>query len=393
MNILHMSPYYPSPQTNHAGGVCMGKEIETLRKHNKVYILTFLASDYDRKLAAAHPDKDCSYVSIEKHNRILHVIMAPLFPAYFAARTSARYTLKLLYCLNKYKIDAIHMEYASMGQYIWLIKRFFPNIKVCLVEHDVTAQSYERKLAKMSGMLRWYYFWEWRKIRKYEGIYCRNADVVLTFNEKDKKLLEQYYGTENTHVMAPYCGFDEEKIADVDIHKNKEYANICFLGQMGREENYIAAQRLIHIGQRVQRIIPELHIYIVGNDPPQELSNEQNEFITVTGYVEDVDIYLERAQLAVFPLTLGAGIKVKVLRSLALGTPVITGKIGAEGIDEDGEVISLAETDEDYVNMIVELIRSPLKCREISEKSRRHYLNHFIWSRSDELLNKLYQER
>ena len=34
MNILHISPYFPSLGANHAGGVCMGKQIETLRQWN-----------------------------------------------------------------------------------------------------------------------------------------------------------------------------------------------------------------------------------------------------------------------------------------------------------------------------------------------------------------------
>ena len=51
MNILHISPYLPSLDTNHAGGVCMGRQIETLREWNQVYVLTFIASDFDEKLA------------------------------------------------------------------------------------------------------------------------------------------------------------------------------------------------------------------------------------------------------------------------------------------------------------------------------------------------------
>ena len=38
MNILHISPYFPSLGANHAGGVCMGKQIETLRQWNTVYV-------------------------------------------------------------------------------------------------------------------------------------------------------------------------------------------------------------------------------------------------------------------------------------------------------------------------------------------------------------------
>ena len=50
MNILHISPYFPSTKANHAGGVCMGKEIETLQKWHQVYVLTFEASEFDAGL-------------------------------------------------------------------------------------------------------------------------------------------------------------------------------------------------------------------------------------------------------------------------------------------------------------------------------------------------------
>ena len=33
MNILHISPYVPDVHANHAGGVCMGKQVETLKKY------------------------------------------------------------------------------------------------------------------------------------------------------------------------------------------------------------------------------------------------------------------------------------------------------------------------------------------------------------------------
>ena len=42
MNILHISPYVPSVHAAHAGGVCMGKEVETLRKKHNVFVLSFV---------------------------------------------------------------------------------------------------------------------------------------------------------------------------------------------------------------------------------------------------------------------------------------------------------------------------------------------------------------
>lgn len=71
---------------------------------------------------------------------------------------------------EKYKIDAIHAEYASMGQYLW-IRRLFPHIKFNIVEHDMTAQSYERKVADSHGLKRTYLKFQLdRVLKKKENI-------------------------------------------------------------------------------------------------------------------------------------------------------------------------------------------------------------------------------
>ena len=50
MNILHISPYVPSLHTNHAGGVCMGKQVEALRKKHNVFVLSFITMPLEEKL-------------------------------------------------------------------------------------------------------------------------------------------------------------------------------------------------------------------------------------------------------------------------------------------------------------------------------------------------------
>ena len=124
MNILHISPYFPALEANHAGGVCMGKEIETLQKHHQVYILTFVASEFDEKLKKAR-ENDSRYhsVKINGWTRLIHVILEPWMPNYFATRSSLRFAIKLIWLVKTYHIQAIHGEYASMGQYVgfkWL---------------------------------------------------------------------------------------------------------------------------------------------------------------------------------------------------------------------------------------------------------------------------------
>lgn len=390
MNILHISPYFPSLDANHAGGVCMGKEIETLKKWHQVYVLTFEASSFDAGLKHKY-SSDSRYrsVKIGRLHRFIHVALEPWLPNYFAARSSLRFSFWLVWLVYKYKIDAIHAEYASMGQYLW-IKRLFPHIKFCMTEHDMTAQSYERKLKELTGIRKIYMNFQLHRVLKKEKKYCTKADRLFTFNEKDRRLIEKYYGRKDCQVLNPYYGLEDDILKQPIEQEKKAEGMVCFLGQMGREENYFAAMRLIQIAEKVKAAVPDLQIYIVGNQPPETLKNMENDYVHVTGFVEDVDAYLKRAQISVFPLTLGAGIKLKVLRSLAMGTPVITGAVGAEGIDEEGTVITLAETDAEYEKAMIHLLRTEEERKLRSEESRQFVKEHFGWKQSEKILGEVY---
>lgn len=428
MRILHISPYFPDLKTNHAGGVCMGRELENLRKQHEVQVLTFVASDFDEKLAGEHAgDETCHWVRISRLSRAVHALVLPWLPNYFAARSSLRFAWKLVCLVKKYRIQAIHAEYASMGQYLW-IRRIFPGLRFHLVEHDMTAQSFERKCTEAvqkaaaggpaAKLMYLYARDQLRKVKKQEGRYCRKADRVFVFNEKDRRLIRDFYGVDSL-VLNPYFGLEDSLLQEnfAAPEPEKQRYSVCFLGQMGRPENDRAGQRLIEICRRVKEALPDLRLYLVGNRPSETLLQKAEEanrvfaengietedsspqkadadkaenWVTVTGFVEDVDSYVRRAELAVFPLEMGAGIKVKVLRALALGTPVITGQVGAEGIDEDYRVIVPAETDEEYAERIVKLLESPEELKERSAMGRAFIREHFAWEKSEEMLGDVY---
>lgn len=392
MNILHISPYLPSLKTNHAGGVCMGKQIESLKKRHKVHILTFLASDFDRKLfRELKGDPKYHTVVLYPWVKVLHILSQPWLPSYFSARTSLRFSIKLLWCVWRYQIEAIHGEYASMGQYLW-IKKIFPHLRYYMIEHDVTTQSYERRLEFASGWKQWYLQYQLKRLLYFENRYCHFADSVLTFSYKDKTLLEKQYNIHDVRVLNPFFGIEDFDIKKGEKKRNeREPYTICFMGQMGREENISAALRLIHIVESIgdQRI----QLYIAGNQPSDELLKKEAENIHVTGFVENVDQYILKAKVAVFPLEIGAGIKLKVLRSLALGTPVITTAIGAEGIDEEGQYVFLAEKDKEFIYQIHKILAmEDEQYSQLSIKCRAFVSGKFGWKASEAVLDELYAE-
>src|SRR5206468_215326 len=106
----------------------------------------------------------------------------------------------------------------------------------------------------------------------------------------------------------------------------------------------------------VQRTVPAAQALIVGRDPPARLrSAGQRPGVTVTGFVDDVRPYLERATVFAAPLRFGAGIQNKVLEAMAMEVPVVASPLAADGLrTEDGAQppLDVARTTEEFADRI-----------------------------------------
>ena len=76
-----------------------------------------------------------------------------------------------------------------------------------------------------------------------------------------------------------------------------------------------------------------------------------------------------------------------------LGLPVITTDIGAEGIDEDGNTLILANTDDQIKNEIIELIDDSNKIESKSIESKDFVKKYFSLNKTVELFDRLYEVR
>ncbi len=382
MNLLHISPFVPDVHANHAGGVCMGKQVETLKKNHNVTVLTFVNNDYERKLIQNHPDYE--YVETSAFTFVGNILLHLSQPNMFAIRNSRAFKKKLLKIIEEKKIDAIHAEYTAMGQFIW-IKKKYPNIIFNMTEHDVVVQSYTRQVNEAKGLKKLYCQIETNKVKKCEKEYVSHANTAMTFNEKDANLLKEIYHCENVEVLNPYYGVDFDHILKVEKIPN----SICFVGQMGRDENHIAAMRLVKIFQSCNH--PEWKLNIIGAYPKDELKAMECENIHITGFVDDINTEIQKNEIAVFPLTYGAGIKLKVLLAFGLGLPVITTSIGAEGIDEEGKVLHLVESDSELKEQMIQLLSNREALKEKSQECISFVHEKFNWEKTEEIFDRLYQ--
>ncbi len=383
MNILHIAPYFPSVHAMHAGGVAMGHEIETLQElGHKVYKISFVQSKYDRKLYLLEKEASDIGVILTKRKKLRNIFLHPFLPVEFATRIDRDFLYAIRDCIINNKIDCIHAEYTPM---LWY-SRVVPG-KKCLqfngILHDVSSQNYCRKISAEKNLLKkLFYLVELRKIQRFETKYFARCDSLSSFSEKDRILVEKHCNTKTFRINT---FFNLEKIhGNSYSYQRREdgFFSICFMGQMGRKENNDAALRLIRIFNSLN--IRNKILYIIGANPSNALLEKITDDIVVTGFVDDIDKYiLENCDVACFPLLTGAGIKIKVLQCLALGLPVVTNQIGAEGIDERGKYINLAETDDDFIKS--------LSRKDIFNKyDMNDFYNEFSWNVTRNVFKGIY---
>lgn len=137
--------------------------------------------------------------------------------------------------------------------------------------------------------------------------------------------------------------------------------------------------------------MPEARLYLAGGNPPERLRAYACESIAITGRVPDLRPYFESTLLYASPLRMGAGIKNKILETLAMQTPVVASPLSCDGIPvRDGEHVLLATDDDAFVEQILLLLRTPHLRATLAENGRRLVEEQFTWQRVADLYEELY---
>jgi glycosyltransferase involved in cell wall biosynthesis len=96
------------------------------------------------------------------------------------------------------------------------------------------------------------------------------------------------------------------------------------------------------------------------------------------GYVEDVREALARYAIFVCPILSGSGVRVKLLEAFAAGIPVVSTKVGAEGLAvKDGDFCALADDPAEFSARVVELLRDPQRAAAMAERARAEVEAHW----------------
>ena len=113
--------------------------------------------------------------------------------------------------------------------------------------------------------------------------------------------------------------------------------------------------------------------------------------MNVTGFVKDLRPYMEESSVYVAPLRYASGLQNKILEALAVGLPVVTTPIVADGLrgHDDPPPLRVASGATDFAECILSLLADRDEQRRLAIEGRRFVETHYTWDSASRMLEAL----
>jgi len=248
-----------------------------------------------------------------------------------------------------------------------------------LFQHNVEAVLRERHYQHTRNPLaKAYLYWEWIRLRRFEGYAARQFDHCVMVSPQDCHTMADLYGV--THTSAIPTGVDIEYFQPREPEADGHH--IVFTGSMDWLPNVDAIEFFVSdVFPLIEREL-DVTFWVVGRDPSRAVRRlaEANPQVKVTGTVEDVRPYIDRAQVYVVPLRIGGGTRIKIFEAMAMGKPIVSTAVGAEGLPvSHGTDIVLADDAASFARETIALLRDASARQRIGRAARRLVVEHYTW--------------
>jgi glycosyltransferase involved in cell wall biosynthesis len=277
-----------------------------------------------------------------------------------------------------------------MAYYGKFVKEHF-GLPTVLREHNVESTIWERYYQGIRNpLVRAYARFQFKKVYKYESEIVADFDRCFMITEKDKERIKRMNPRVKASVIPAGVDFSYFHPIDVSIEPYS-IVSVASMDWLPNVEGIIWF--ITKMWPIVKQRIPQAKLYIVGKNPPTKIKKLAGEDIIVTGFVEDVRGYMAKGAVFIVPLRTGGGMRIKILNALAMGKAVVSTSVGCEGIDvEDGRNICIADSEEEFVQGVINLLNNGNKREQLEEEGLRLVKEKYQWERIAEQIEREYEK-
>jgi sugar transferase (PEP-CTERM/EpsH1 system associated) len=290
---------------------------------------------------------------------------------------SARMRREISDRVKSEKVDLVVCDFLAPSANV----PFAASCPTVLFQHNVEAMIWKRHYEVQSNPVKKVYlFTQWLKMRAFERQMCRRFNSVVAVSSEDRAQMQNEYGVES--VFDVPTGVDTNFFCPSGKEKPEPHS-LVFTGSMDWLPNEDAIRYFTEeIMPLVKRAIPDVTLTVVGRNPYPSLVElaKRDSSIAVTGRVDDVRPYMERAAAYVVPLRIGGGTRLKIYEAMAMGKAIVSTTIGAEGLPlQDGKELLLADSAESFAASVVRLLNDKVLAEAIGRRAGIVVREDFGW--------------
>ena len=310
--------------------------------------------------------------------------------------SSARVSQILAEILQAGSFDAVQMEGVHLSAYLPAIRSAASRPVILADWHNIESEILHRYSRVNPSPMRRAYAWRTANLlERAETRFLAACDMHTVTSERERGRLQARGPAGEIHVIPN--GVDVQYFGAQELDPESPRTGLVFAGSMDYSANVDAVVWFVnHIWPELRRQHAALSFTIVGRDPTPEVralaADRVNvNRVTVTGTVPDVRPYYSGALAAVVPLRIGSGTRLKILEAMAAGIPVISTRLGAEGLDlEDGTHLLLADSAGEMIAAVSRLAASPELWLRLSRSGREMVSRSYDWHALTEDLYRIH---
>lgn len=329
-----------------------------------------------------HPD---ARANIEPHCKAFHVfsmtrkeMMRNMFKAVFTKMPmqvawfySERVQAEIDRVIDEVQPDRIYCQLIRTTEYV----RKRTDVIRIVDFMDVFSKGLERRLDKVNIFKQPAYYFEMKRVARYEGEIFSEFNRHTIISTQDRDLMPVRRPAE---IVVIPNGVDLKFFHP--LHRHKEY-DLLFNGNMNYPPNVEGAVFLVkEILPLLLKRYPGIKVLISGANPSAEVRALESANVQVTGWVDDIRESFARSRILVAPMKTSIGLQNKLLEGMAMKIPCVTTPLSNNALRaRPGKQIMLAETPEEFAAAISALISQPAMAVSITDEAWKFAKDYYSW--------------
>ena len=398
MNILFVSAWFPFPPINGAK-IRIYNLIRELAKYHDISLLSFtrVIPINDAISSFEYLKKYCQPIGVIPWKIYKRNSLSAIRGLFSDLPSSVFYSYDKSMLMNiEHTIKSNHFDLIigseagppSIVSYLVSRTRAIPKV-IDAIEIGILKDAYYKQnlaVKRLRSGLTWF------KLKNFTGRILKNASAITVPSLIEKENLETILPGHIPIEVIPHSLDLDHYLGDFgEVQPNL----ISFMGSLTYEPNFDAVNYLLNdMYPHIKSGIDDVKLQIIGNTAGFEKKLQIEGSVKFTGLVSDIRPPIAQSWLSVVPLRIGAGTRLKVIESMALGTPVVSTSKGAEGLDVvNGKNILISDEPNEFADNVIKVIKNPGLRKELSIEGlklvKEKYSSVVIGQRYNSFLNTI----